>query len=229
MGILLLYLMYFDFPGWYRYLTPERYGVSQIGPRIYTDDPSQSEKLLALVRNGQKVSKRFFGERNSNPYYILCTTQKCKEDFGIGALGEAVHSRVILISPRGLLPVVLAHEQAHIDLHTYFGLVDFHERRYPVWFDEGLASFVSEPGRIRFNEPDFDFTKLRRIETTFDWQRSIKGKTWSQSYGSARSGVAFIERKIGREGLLRFIASVRNRADFDRKLDIILSDKPADF
>ena len=223
MAILLMYVLYFEYPGWYRVITPARYGLSEIAPRVYTDDVAQSDRILKLVKAGEETSARFFGKTGAAPRYVFCTTEKCVEDFGIQALGEAVLRHVVLIEPNGMQETIVAHERAHIDLHTYFNLKDLYHRRFPTWFDEGLASFVSEPKRIRFNVPDFDLAVLRRIESTGDWERWVRGKTWAQTYGTARAAVAHIERKLGYEGLQKFVASVTNRGDFDQKLDQILT------
>jgi hypothetical protein len=56
----------------------------------------------------------------------------------------AVLNRAVMLSPRGIDPVIAAHELSHVEFHERLGA---QRKQIPQWFDEGLAVLVSDDSR----------------------------------------------------------------------------------
>ena len=55
-------------------------------------------------------------------------------------------NRAVMLSPRGIDPVIAAHELTHVELHARLG-----RGSVPQWFDEGLAVLVADD--LRYLRP----------------------------------------------------------------------------
>lgn len=77
----------------------------------------------------------------SSPKVLACVTDACYRRIGGGGeRGVAVMNQAVMLSPRGIDPVIASHEMSHVELHARGGKV-------PQWFDEGLAVVVSDDRR----------------------------------------------------------------------------------
>ncbi|TQM14940.1 hypothetical protein [Pseudonocardia kunmingensis] len=102
--------------------------------------------LLVAVVLG--VVAEFFGGLRSDPAFLACLTDACYTRIGGGGeRGIAVLNRTVMLSPRGIDPVIAAHELTHVELHARLGTASV-----PQWFDEGLAVLVSDDPRYLLPE-----------------------------------------------------------------------------
>ena len=213
---------YVEIPGPYRALTPEYFGLTDIGNRIFTDDPRDAPQIRSLIRKARTNVAGYLGPSEITPTTIICKTQRCADTFGIESLGLAAGYHFILIAPGGYNERTITHEFTHIDLHARISVERAIFSRYPQWFDEGVASHVAKDERLLrpVNPADADWVK-----TAFNysgWKRLIDQRSASQVYGAAARLVAEIEQRAGKSGLLNLIDSVGDGADFDTEYQKIV-------
>lgn len=206
-------------PGYHRAITPGLFGMAHPAPNLYIDDPSQAEIVLAHIAAAEATTSDFFGALSANPTYVVCTTQVCKEDFGITPIGLSLGYQLILIAPGGVNELIFTHERVHAELHRSMGVRDIFDPRFPAWFDEGLASHLS--GDPRLNRPaDARAADWIRSARTFrDWNKLHPPHNWKDTYGAAARLVQEIEADVGRAGLRQLIAQVASGAPFARALE----------
>jgi hypothetical protein len=132
---------------------PGCYGLERVRPGLHVE-PGVSAEQRALVSGavdeGTRRVAAFFGGLRSAPEFLACLTDECYSRIGGGGeRGIAVLNRAVMLSPRGIDPVIAAHELTHVELHTRLG-----NGSVPQWFDEGLAVLVS--GDARYLRPAGD-------------------------------------------------------------------------
>lgn len=214
-GMFILALgIYIEVPGIYRVLTPKAFGMTEIAPRIFIDDPREGPEVLSLLRKARTDSAGFFGSVDVDPRTVICTTRQCAETFAIETLGLAVGYHLVLIAPRGVNIRTLTHERAHIDLHAKMGLLNLARRPYPYWFDEGLASHVAGDNRLSRPANPRDADWVRAAQRLSQWNRLSISRSPQQVYGAAARLVEEIEDSRGRGGLKNLIEDVAGGADF---------------
>ena len=121
---------------------PRCYGMVRVQDGVYAQDDTRSAEMTALVADAERRVGDFFGGRRTSPSVVACFTDDCYARIGGGGeRGVAVLNRAVMLSPRGLDPVIVAHEMTHVEVHRRAG-VDL-----PQWFDEGLAVVVSDDRR----------------------------------------------------------------------------------
>lgn len=207
--------VYVEVPGPYRALTPRAFGLSEVAPGIFIDRPVRAPEFLPLIRRSEDLSAAFFGRSEVRPRYVLCTSGTCQNTFGFRAVGLTIGYHLVLIAPAGLNEQTLTHERVHVDLHALMGPLDLINPRFPTWFDEGLASFLAgdtfawRPRTTR----DADWvTAAWRLD---DWLKLRKTRPVAELYSAARTLVAEIAARAGRDGLRQLVARVAGGADFD--------------
>lgn len=201
-------------PGYHRVLTPALFGASKVAPGIFLDAPEQRDAVLALLSRAQRTSAAFFGTPPRQPRLIVCTTAICAQRFGLRVRGVALGMRTMLLAPGGVNATILTHEQVHIDLRQRMGLWDVAYPRYPAWFDEGLASLLSQDARLDVFAPK-DAAWIMAAQGRRDWSRLNATGDWRRSYGAALSLVEDIDTRLGRDGLRALITEVAETGDFD--------------
>lgn len=202
-------------PGYHRAATPAVFGLTKITPRLYTDNPDQAPQMTAMIAMAQAQSAKFFGARLSDPTYLICTTQACADTFALKPRAVALAGRAILVGPKGVNTMILTHETIHTDLHSAYQLRDIWDQRFPAWFDEGLASHLSNDTRLTNDPAPQWITKTRARRA---WGRLHATHDWRDTYGAAQSMVRLIESEIGRDGLRTLVARVAAGASFDAVL-----------
>ena len=205
-------------PGYHRAATPGLFGMTQAAPNLYIDDSAQADAVLALIAKAETATIAFFGELRANPIYIICTTQQCKDDFGIKPRAITVGYHWILVEPKGVTQLILTHERIHAELHRFMGISDILNQRFPAWFDEGLASHISGDDRLNRPENPRDADWIRTAHSFGDWGALHKKHNWQDTYGAAARLVQEIDAQIGRDGLLQFIKEVGAGAEFEAAL-----------
>ncbi|MGN9788942.1 hypothetical protein ACTMTF_46640 [Nonomuraea sp. ZG12] len=104
----------------------------------------QRARVSQVVEAARQRVGDFYGGRLSSPKLLVCLTEECYQRIGGGKeRGIAVLNRSVMLSPRGLDPVIASHELSHIELHERIG----GGADVPQWFDEGLAVVVSDDPR----------------------------------------------------------------------------------
>lgn len=125
---------------------PGCYGLERLRPGLYVEPGlprHQRRRVIEVVeRAGERVGD-FYGGRRSSPDVLVCLSEDCYRRIGGGReRGIAVLNRAVMLSPRGVDPVIASHELSHVELHARLG-----DGEVPQWFDEGLAVLVSEDPR----------------------------------------------------------------------------------
>lgn len=120
---------------------PGCYGLTELSDGVYVErglSDAQRRQVGRTVTDAGERVRRFYGGRVSAPRLIVCLTEECYRGIGGGKeKGVAVLNRAVMLSPRGLDPVIAAHELSHVELHARL------DGEVPQWFDEGLAVVVS--------------------------------------------------------------------------------------
>jgi hypothetical protein len=126
---------------------PGCYGLTELRPGVYTErnlSPAQRSQINQTVDTATKRVADFYGTRLSSPTLLICLTEQCYRRIGgHQERGIAILNRSVMLSPRGLDPVIASHEMSHVELHTRLAS----ESEVPQWFDEGLAVVVSDDPR----------------------------------------------------------------------------------
>ncbi|RJL27158.1 hypothetical protein [Bailinhaonella thermotolerans] len=129
---------------------PGCYGLERLRPGVYAEPglpPYQRRRVPEVVERANRRVRDFFGGRKSSPDVLVCLSEDCYRRIGGGReRGVAVLNRSVMLSPRGVDPVIASHELTHVELHARLGGADV-----PQWFDEGLAVLVS--GDPRYLSP----------------------------------------------------------------------------
>jgi len=130
---------------------PGCYGLEQVRPRLHVEPgvgEAQRRQVVDAVEEGRRRVAEFFGGLRSDPAFLACVTDACYARIGGGGeRGIAVLNRAVMLSPRGIDPVIAAHELAHVELHARLGSASV-----PQWFDEGLAVLVADDPRYLLPE-----------------------------------------------------------------------------
>lgn len=126
---------------------PSCYGLTELSPGVYVEDglsPAQRSRVGEVVEQAGRRVADFYGARLSSPTLLVCLTEECYRHIGGGQeRGIAVLNRSVMLSPRGLNPVIASHEMSHVELLTRLS----NPSEVPQWFDEGLAVVVSDDPR----------------------------------------------------------------------------------
>jgi hypothetical protein len=130
---------------------PICYGFEQFQPKIFVEPVlPQSERGLvaAIVQSARERVRTFYGSLESDPGIFVCATDSCYDRFGRGkSRGVAYYDLALVLSPRGIDPVIAAHELSHIEAHRRVGFLNFVNNAVPAWFNEGLATVVADDPR----------------------------------------------------------------------------------
>ena len=125
---------------------PGCYGLERIAPGVYAEPglaPAERRRVSEVLEQADERIRAFFGGRVSAPDVLVCLTDACYSRIGGGGeRGIAVLNRSVMLSPRGVDPVIASHELTHVELHARLGDADV-----PQWFDEGLGVLVSDDPR----------------------------------------------------------------------------------
>lgn len=213
-------------------LAPSWFGFSEIGENVYVNDqmsPSQRQGFLRTLDLAKSRVSSFFGGIEGAPKVFACSTEECFVSHGgVTAKGKAYGDSMVLLSPRGLGVVMIAHELSHIELHNRVGVFRSW-REIPVWFDEGLAVLVSEDPR---------YTESAWLQATDNGRNAPELKAigkatpfgddnWQLSYGTSRRAVGEWYLHAGRAGLAHLITEVKNGKDFDSVFNTLASEASA--
>ncbi|HHC29600.1 MAG TPA: hypothetical protein ENK80_03415 [Rhodobacterales bacterium] len=211
-------------PGPQQAYLPGLNGYTQIAPHIYTDEPAQSEVLISTLAQAQARVRAFYQEDLPPVRMLLCTTPRCKaRSLGAGPVkGRTYNSTLVIVGPKGLNPMILSHELSHVVLHGKEGPMGLWWGVFPAWFDEGLASLVSQDDRLDAGDVA---ARARMLETRrfSDWGAAVQALGWRGAYGAAMALVEEMVAVDGVEGLRALIDRVSAGADFDAERAALLA------
>ena len=202
-------------PGTHRVILPEAYGMTQIAPRVWSDAPQDSRRLVVMAEASRARVVRFFGDEPPRPTLVLCATKSCAQVFGIGGNGLSIADMTVMVSPGGLTKGTLTHEMTHSRLHRSMGLRNLVDHPFPTWFDEGLATYVAGhprwPGRTTAEAR----ARVRQTSHFWQWGDTMRELGVGRAYAAAAAEVAQMEALAGRSGLLELIARAEAGEDFE--------------
>jgi hypothetical protein len=134
------------FPSVAATVCPGCYGLERLRPGVYAEPglpQDRRRRVSEVVEQANKRVSDFFGGRKSSPDLLVCLSDDCYRRIGGGReRGIAVLNRAVMLSPRGVDPVIASHELTHVELHARLNGAEV-----PQWFDEGLAVLVSDDPR----------------------------------------------------------------------------------
>lgn len=212
--LLVLVMLYFTQPSYYRALTPSLFGLQEVAPNIFTDRPNRLPDIRNFIRKARENSGQFFGKKSAEPTYILCMTQDCADIFGALPLGLTLGYQRVIIAPDGFSQRVFNHEQVHVDLHRLMGLRGFFSTRYPMWFNEGLAEYLSGSSCQRVAFSRGEIARIKQVETFSQWNRVVADRQYRRHYGAACRAVEQIAQRTGRLGLRDLVLNAKNKTQF---------------
>lgn len=212
-------------PGPQRLLCPTCFGLDRLAPNIYVDTEYSTEQraviLKAIVAARERVA-RFFGELKANPQIVVCRTRACRRTFGSrGAKGVAYGWQAVLLTHSRIFGVIATHELVHIELHWRMGLLGWARGTVPAWFDEGLATVVSNDPRFKRDAPPKTVQEIMGVTSYLgQWTQHARKVGWRTAYSASATRVRQLERRIGRDGLKRFVDRLVWEGDLPRLLEL---------
>ncbi|MET8862821.1 hypothetical protein ABZW11_07670 [Nonomuraea sp. NPDC004580] len=186
---------------------PGCYGLERLQAGVYAEPglaPAERRHVAEVVEQANKRVRAFFGGRASTPDILVCLSDDCYRRIGGGReRGIAVLNRSVMLSPRGVDPVIASHELTHVELHARLDGAEV-----PQWFDEGLAVLVSDDPRYLAPAGDRCLRDSRRAlpATLGDWLRTASAEPhvyaeaacqvsrWAATNGGEEAVPTLIER-----------------------------------
>lgn len=202
---------------------PEAAGLVRVNHQLYIDDPSKADKAMRFIRGAERDNRRFFGRLISKPKYIVCTRKRCSDRFGLRPTAVTIGYQRIIIGHTGMLQEVFTHERLHTEINRAVGFVGMARGSVPMWFNEGLASFVADNslGKTKGRAKQSQWVKAAR--TPNDWNAMLRKRGFTKTYRAAKAVVEGIAKQVGREHLARFARGLNAGSDFDAELSALLS------
>jgi hypothetical protein len=176
-------------------------------PACYGLDRMDTETFVERVMSGQDRAKvrivisearqrvgTFYGNFTGNPRILVCSTENCYRHIGgHRERGKSFFDFALMLSPRGLGEVIVAHELSHVELHHRLGFFRSLTNAVPAWFNEGVAVTVSDDRRY-LAPVDAPNRCLLRSDgplpsTTAEWNRAA-GRQDSEIYAESACRVS---------------------------------------
>ncbi|GAB3159176.1 hypothetical protein GCM10027161_65800 [Microbispora hainanensis] len=158
---------------------PGCYGLERLAPGVYAESglpPDRRRQVVSVVEEAERRVRDFYGGRQASPRILACLSDRCYRRIGGGGeRGIAVLNRAVMLSPKGVDPVITSHEMSHVELHARLAADD----AVPQWFDEGLAVLVS--GDPRYLAPE---TAADRCLVSTDAMLPVTLDAWSRAAGA---------------------------------------------
>ncbi len=127
---------------------PACFGFGLVAPDIYVEkgySDDQAAALVAAVSEGRERVQQFWGGREAAPRIFICISDDCFQRMRGGRRrGMSLLDFVAVLSPRGLNPVIAAHELSMTELYRRIGWLGFARQSVPVWFNEGISMLASD-------------------------------------------------------------------------------------
>jgi hypothetical protein len=205
---------------------PQCFGFHEIGDGEYVNraqDAAGDQNVRAVVESGRIRVQTFFGDLTADPRIFVCVNEACFRQLeGQKGQSKAVSwlDQEIVVSPRGLSPVILAHELTLTELHHRLPPSLNSGEHIPVWFEEGLATYVSKDPRFLSHTANQEHcvtedTGERLPETLPDWWSSASVAPLPL-YGKAACRVGrWIDSRGGPHAVTVLIALIKRGVSFE--------------
>lgn len=161
-----------------------------------------------------KNAVAFFPNQTATPSYIVCFTRKCVDVFGELPLGLTLGYHRVVISPKGFDQRVFNHERIHVDLHALTGFSDAIAIRYPAWFNEGLAEYLSGSNCQGVLAKSFEIDRVKKAVSLRQWNKMVSDKKFRRHYGTACRAVEKIVQFVGEKRLSELVHSASSKSQF---------------
>jgi hypothetical protein len=175
---------------------PACYGLERFADNGFIEaaaSPQQRGHVAAVLEHARERVAAFYGGLTASPRVLVCISDDCYRRIRYaGSRGNALLDLALQLSPRGIDPVIAAHELSHIELHHRLGNIRHLMGAVPSWFDEGVAVVVSDERRYLAPADAADRCRVRSDEALptgmFEWAQEIGATTRSSSMRSRRAG-----------------------------------------
>ncbi len=197
-------------------LRPTAAGLHEIAPDTFVDDSARAVEARQKLASARKLVAGFFGAQLTRPRVILCTRAACKTNFlpASGLHGKTWGYQLVVLDAEGFNTRTMAHELAHVELHRIMGAGAVAAQRIPAWFDEGLASWVSQDSRLKAVTPG-QMTRIKQARQSTQWGQIADQMGWLTAYAAANALVSRVAEAAGPEAIRTMLTQVAAGADFD--------------
>ena len=202
---------------------PACYGFERLPANIFierTASPEQRAQIAAVLEQARRRVAAFYDSADTQPRVLVCVSDDCYRRIrSAGSRGNALLDVALQLSPRGIDPVIAAHELSHIELHHRIGRIRHLMGVIPAWFDEGLAVVVSGDRRYLAPADAADRCLVRSDEALptgmLEWSRRAGRDDSNQFYAKAACRVAdWMAAKGGAPAVTRLVARVAGGTSF---------------
>lgn len=212
-----------------RVSNPSLFGLQGITHSIYVE-PSMSNwqkwQTYTKIVHAEQTIKEFFGSNFARPKIIACITAFCHHRFGgktnapepIGFKNYT--SNIVRLTRQDIEDRYrIRYKLAKMELVTRFR-TDINKSQIPVWFQEGLATYLS--GNPRFGKLAwYDYLRhsphvkdIQSLKTVQHWKQAEKKSLPVQLL--ARQEFARWFTEAGQTGFLKFIENVNIGQSFKK-------------
>jgi hypothetical protein len=202
---------------------PLCYGLDRLGDNGFierTASPQLRGHVVDVLGQARNRVAAFYGSADTQPRVLVCVSDDCYRRIGgVGSRGTAWFDVALQLSPRGIDPVIAAHELSHMALRHRLGRLRFLMGAIPAWFDEGLAVVVSDDRRYLAPANARERCLVRSDEQLptgrFEWIREVGRFDKEQLYAKAACRVAdWMSMKGGAAAVARLVARVSSGTSF---------------
>jgi len=202
---------------------PACYGFERLPANIFIEraaSPEQRAQVAAVLEQARGRVAAFYDSADTQPRVLVCVSDDCYRRIrSAGSRGNALLDLALQLSPRGIDPVIAAHELSHIELHHRIGRIRHLMGVIPAWFDEGVAVVVSDDRRYLMPPDAADRCLVRSDEALpsgmFEWRREMGRNDNRQLYAKAACRVAdWMRAKGGATTVTRLVARVAGGTSF---------------
>lgn len=184
-------------------------GLTEISENVFTDAPQKAVSLNKIVSRSRQTTAAFFGRNMSKPKIVLCTSNACTKIFvkRMGR-GHSIADAYILLSPSGANQTILTHELVHAEIYKRLAFTrrpTLMDDRIPTWFNEGLATYLSEDARYSNNASKRDLKYALKLENMQVWKKHVTLKKYKRGYEGAKSLVANLDKAMTRKELKKIV------------------------
>jgi hypothetical protein len=202
---------------------PTCYGFERLGENSFIEraaSPQLRGHAAEVLETARDRVAGFYGGLETQPRILVCVSEECYRGIGGGGTrGTALLDLALRLGPRGIDPVIAAHELSHVELHRRLGRIHYLMGAVPAWFDEGLAVVVSDDRRYLAPANAPDRCRVRADEPLptgiLEWVRQAGPYDTKQLYAKAACRVAdWIANSGGGAAVMRLVALVSSGTPF---------------
>lgn len=215
------------------YLPASWIGMEQIAPNVFVEANMSLENqklILQKVSNSKKYLKEVYGDIQTQPDIYFCESSSCLDSFGINQKTLAGIRMVgnLLLTKLGQKEEYIAHEWSHEELSHRIGGLYTWWKEMPMWFDEGLAVYVSNSeihdsrAWKKILDRKIPYPDIKKVETLSDWMNTTykynKDVDYDEivvSYATAGHVVEKWYETAGQKGLLNLFDDMKNGIPFE--------------